>query len=122
MPDSRSPAKALLLVSDETNRQLLSEWLASDDDVQVTTEKVSSFDICLLDEAALRREEDWLRSHKQTVEPEFLPYLLFTSNPEGERSVIDTSAGALIDEVIQTPIRKRLLSLRLGMLLRARRL
>lgn len=122
MPDSRSPARALLLVSDETNRQLLSEWLASDDDVQVTTEKVPSFDICLLDEAALRREEDWLRSHKQTVEPEFLPYLLFTSSPEGDRSVIDTSAGALIDEVIQTPIRKRLLSLRLGMLLRARRL
>jgi PAS domain-containing protein len=127
---SESRTRVLPLVLDGGNRQLLVEWI----DGHPSLEAVeladgigeTTFDVCILDEAAFQKHHDELRTKKTATAPVLLPYLLLC--PESGADIIETDAGHLadnvvtgtIDELVTLPIQQAELHWRLAALLRLR--
>lgn len=119
--------KILILIQQKQNRYLLSQLLqetgyeiiypsAEDDFLEVE----NSFDLCILDSVALDKFKDWVETTKKKEEPVFLPFLLKTS-----RSDVKMSTRYLwktVDELINQPIEKVELRVRVEALLQKRQL
>ncbi|MEF8757041.1 MAG: hypothetical protein V5A33_02280, partial [Halobacteriales archaeon] len=120
----------LPLVADEGNRQLLVEWLEDHEAFSLVepAEPLSelAFDVCVLDERALKRHVDDLRRLKEDAAPVLVPYLLLV--PEPGMELIEMEGGELvenvltrqIDEIVTLPIRQAELRWRIESLLRLR--
>jgi PAS domain S-box-containing protein len=88
--------------------------------------EVASFDLAIIDKAALNNHLDALRSKKTAADPVLLPYLLLV--PDTDTDIIETDAGQLadnvltetIDELVSLPIQQAELHWRLTALLRLR--
>ncbi|ESS06266.1 MAG: PAS sensor histidine kinase [uncultured archaeon A07HB70] len=129
-PTTGSGTRVLPLILDGGNRRLLVEWI----DGHPSVEPVeladgigeTTFDVCILDKAALQKYHDTLRTKKKTTAPVLLPYLLLL--PESESDVVETDAGQLadnvvtetVDELVTMPIEQAELHWRLTALLRLR--
>ena len=118
------------LISDDGNRQLLTEWLDEHPSYEAVdpTEDLAGadFDVCIVDRRAFEERLDALRAKKTAAAPVLLPYLLLL--PESGSGVIDADAGQLadnvvtdaIDEIVTLPIQQAELNWRLSALLRLR--
>ena len=114
--------RILLLMDHKENRRLLAEWLATrytvlpaDSDQAVD----ESYDLGILDGAALERLADRIETRKKVEDPVFLPFLLVTA--EQHAGTATRHLWKSIDEVIHSPIDKVELQARMEVLLRARR-
>lgn len=116
-------SRILLLLDHKRNRSLLADWLGQHDDVlspEQGTPPSASFDLCLLDGAALTRLWKDVQGYKKAAAPLFLPVVLVTAQPEAE--LLTHSLWETVDELIKTPIEKVELQARVAMLLRTRQL
>lgn len=125
--DGSERGRVLLLVDSEANRRLLKEELSKRFEVDVTngplemSEGVDEwFDICIIDRPSYQRNRESLVTYKERMEPVFVPFLLV--GPPSDETVIDPQSEAVIDEIIETPIRKAKLAWRIERLLEMRRL
>ncbi|WP_338727350.1 ATP-binding protein [Haladaptatus sp. DJG-WS-42] len=121
-PDGISTPTLLLLVESDRNRELLTNQFS---DVAVQTHaddpfSEPTFDLCLLDIQSFQRYREQLEAEKEAAEPTFLPYLLLT----GTHSPDDLSSAITdtVDEVIQRPVSKTALNVRVENLLERRAL
>jgi len=120
--DIQSPSLLLLIQSDR-NRELLADQLSDEFDIQTGADDPfgePGFDLCLLDPPSLTEYQDRLRETKTAAEPAFLPNLLLA----GQRSPDEFSEEVwdVVDEVLQRPVAKSELDVRIENLLRRRRL
>ena len=118
------------LLADEGNQRVLREWVTGHDSYQLaeTDDPVTDadFDLCLIDEGALRRHRDDLQAVKSDAAPVLLPMLLLL--PETRTDIIDLDGGDVadnvfattIDEIVSVPIRQVELAWRIRALLRLR--
>jgi hypothetical protein len=118
------------LLADDGNQRVLREWITDHDSYQLaeTDDPVTDaeFDLCLIDEGALRRHRDDLRAVKSDAAPVLLPMLLLL--PETRTDIIDVDGGDVadnvfattIDEIVSVPIRQVELAWRIRALLRLR--
>ncbi|MFD1586086.1 PAS domain S-box protein [Halorientalis brevis] len=116
-----------LLVADERNRELLTEWLADTYDVQVGTDADGEpFDLCLVDAISFARHREWLQDHKERLHPVFLPVVLVSRDPPSEQldpeAWTDIDGLYVIDEIVSIPVEKSVLSRRLENLIERRHL
>lgn len=121
LPHDSYETVILLLLDDDQNRKLLGEWLTAEHDVvRPDGDAVDDyFDLCIVDEPSFLRYEDDLETWTDDASPTSLPYLLVSS----DRSLACTpDAWQVVDEVITTPIEKRVLRARIEGLLERRQL
>lgn len=115
--------RLLLLLDNNRNRDLLSDWLGQRYDI-IQTEQDAwcqvPFDVCLIDGPTLDRLGSAVQARKAAEEPAFLPIVLITSHREVE--LITRHLWKTVDELIRMPIEKLELQARVEVLLRARRL
>jgi PAS domain S-box-containing protein len=124
-------ARILIYVEQAENRRLLAEWLANKHDIiegRSATDLRQSFDLCIIDSAALKQYDDELVRRKEREHPVLLPYLQivperqFKQFTTGVWKHLDAIVKERIDEVITTPIKKAELDGRLQNLLNSRQL
>ena len=130
-------SRILLLLEQTENRRLLSEWLGSTGDSASRPYEVllsdspiregdavplldESFDICILDGAALNHHWEWVQAKKKAEQPVFLPFILITVRPDVK--MITRHLWQTIDDLVTKPIEKLELQARVEVLLRSRRL
>ncbi|KOX95397.1 sensor histidine kinase [Halorubrum tropicale] len=124
LQDNENPSTSLLLlIQSDRNRELLADQLSDEFDIQAGADDAFSdpeFDLCLLDPPSLNKYRDRLKETKTAAEPAFLPILLLA----GQRSPDDFSEEVwnVVDEVLQRPVAKSELKVRIENLLRRRRL
>jgi PAS domain S-box-containing protein len=118
------------LVVDTGNRRVLQEWLAEHETYTgVDSEShplEADFDLCIIDEEALREYREELETLKSDAEPILLPVLLLL--PETRSDVVALDRGEVadnvlpttIDEVVSLPIQQMELEWRIQSLLRLR--
>ncbi len=111
--------RILLLMQNKKNSDLLATLLAATYEV-VQSHSFDSldalFDLCIIDVAMLHSVGERVQQRKQAEHPVFLPFLLVTA--QREREVLRQH----IDELMQIPIEKRELQMRVETLLRTRNL
>lgn len=115
--------RLLLLLDNNRNRALLSDWLGQRYDVIQAEQDAwfqAPFDVCLIDGPTLDRLGAEVQARKAQEEPAFLPVVLITSHREVE--LITRHLWKTVDELIRMPIEKLELQARVEVLLRARRL
>ena len=121
-PTRESAVVGLLFEHDENRRQLI-KWfreLSEFTPCGVSPSGESSqMDILLVDEPALARHHDWLRSRKGGEEPPFHPIVLVHST---NNSSFEGGVWEIIDETVSVPIDPSPLKHRLKNLLERRRL
>ena len=115
--------RILLLIARTSNREQLALSLSrryeviSESDGSLTG-ALEDCDLCLLDDSSVGRYRADLMDSKETVAPEFLPYLLVMTNTSS--AGFSDAPLELVDEVVQTPVREAELHARVAVLLRAR--
>jgi PAS domain S-box-containing protein len=124
------PATIFPLVADSGNRRVLREWLADQEEYETVEPGPrpfeAAFDLCIIDDEALREYREELQASKAEAEPILLPVLLLL--PEARSDVIDVDRGDIadnvfattIDEIVSLPIRQTELEWRIQSLLRLR--
>lgn len=129
----RSPSDEwiLLLASPGHDRTLLRDWLDSLSRFGVVVRDPGadlpdpdSYDLCLLDDAALTRSGADLLAHRAETDPVFLPCLLVTTDTDdvGDHFAVgDDDGRSLVDDVVPLPVEQSLLHRRIENLLHARR-
>jgi signal transduction histidine kinase len=114
-------ARILLLLQQQANRRLLSEWLAPHHQV-VTADTVpdnrDSFDLAIVDSPSLERLRQGVQDRKEAEAPMFLPFVLLT--PRQQVSLAARHLGRTVDEVLLLPTDKIELRARVDLLLRVR--
>jgi len=126
---SQDPAVIYPLIANSGNERVLREWLEAHDEYEVAADEPvveSTFDICLVDQAALLEHSESIRTAKADAKPALLPVLLLVSDLNTD--LIDTDRGELadnafattVDELISLPIRQAELEWRLRALRRLR--
>lgn len=121
--------RILLLASSGRDRTLLRDWLDSLPRYGVVVRDpgdslpdADSYDLCLLDDAALDRSADELLARRAEADPVFLPCLLVTADAVADRfAVADEDGRSLVDDVVSLPVEQTLLRRRIENLLHARR-
>jgi PAS domain S-box-containing protein len=123
-------SRILVLLEHTENRRLLSEWLGIHYQVLLSDSEVGegsavplldeSFDLCILDGAALDHLWEWVQAKKKAEQPVFLPFLLITLRPDVK--MITRHLWQNIDDLVTKPIEKLELQARVEVLLRSRRL
>lgn len=123
-------ARIYPLVSNSGNLRVLKQWLdghethqAVDTDRPITD---AEFDLCIVDEGALKEYREQLEQAKSEAQPVLLPILLLL--PETRTDVIDVDGGRIadnvfattIDEIVSLPIKQAELEWRIQALLRLR--
>ena len=113
----------------ERDRTLVEEWLSDMQGFETTTPaaraegSIPEYDICLFDEAGFERFGEALRDRKGDSET-YLPHLLLVS--DSDRRAVDAAIDAdevgraLIDDVLELPLRKNDLERRIENLLATR--
>lgn len=115
--------RILLNLDHRENSSLLAEWLGKRYHVILPDGHLAldtSFDLCVLDNSALDRVGNQLRTRKEAEKSVFLPFLLITP-----RQKVDSVAQHLwngLDDVLLAPVEKVELQARVESLLAARRL
>jgi PAS domain S-box-containing protein len=125
---SATPTNNILVVmASGRDRELLTGWLQSSPQYEVTTVTDCSaiperYDLCLLDTQSLDACRAVIEQRAERAAPAYLPHVLLTTEDlsDGDTEQIVTAEQA-IDEVFALPIQKTLLHQRLENLLRARR-
>jgi signal transduction histidine kinase len=122
--------RILIFVEQMENRRLLADWLGRYYEVVVGESAVQagkavpllneSFDLCVLDGAALHHLWEWVQARKRAEQPVFLPVLLITL--QADVKLLTRHLWQTVDELIGKPIEKLELRARVEMLLRSRRL
>ncbi len=111
--------RILLLMQNKKNSDLLTTLLTGAYEV-VQAENLDSldalFDLCIIDIAMLHQAGERIQQRKQVEHPIFLPFLLIEA--QRERDMLRQH----IDELVQIPIEKRELQMRVETLLRTRSL
>ncbi|MGQ9675546.1 MAG: ATP-binding protein [Chloroflexota bacterium] len=118
----------LLLIDDETDRQMLADWLSECQQSQCyevlipTSDRAlqEDFDLCVIGSRALDRLRARIRARRQREEPLFLPFLLLTSREGVGLAIRDL--WRTVDDLVVIPASKLELHARVNVLLRARRL
>lgn len=108
----------LLFIENEANREQMTDWLAERYDV-VSAESQDdpfqgSYDLCIVDEAALQQNRQTLEFVAQLDDQIFQPFLLLTTEQELK---IGDEIWKLIDEVITIPTKKSTVARRIENLL-----
>ncbi len=123
-------ARIYPLITDSGNQRVLNEWLADHESYEAidpeTALSDADFDICIIDDEALRQYKDELKKVKADARPVLLPVLLLL--PEKRTDVIETDQGEIadnvfptrVDEIVSLPIRQTELEWRIQALLRLR--
>jgi PAS domain S-box-containing protein len=121
------PARIYVLVADDSNRRLLVDWLDEQEDYEPVTGPdlaEASFDLCLLDRAALESNFAALRECKEGEPSALLPYLYLlptdASAFETGSRLRETLVQSTVDEVLSQPVSKAELGWRLDSLLQMR--
>jgi signal transduction histidine kinase len=114
-------ARILLLLQQQANRRLLSEWLAPHHQV-VTADAVpdnqDAFDLAIVDSPSLERLRQGVQARKEAEAPIFLPFVLLT--PRQQVSLAARHLGRTVDEVLLLPTDKIELRARVELLLLVR--
>jgi len=113
--------RVLLLLGHPGNRRLLGDWLGRHYDVVssgLDDGSNASFDLVVLDTAAVASNAEALQAAKQASEPVFLPYLLLA--PRQQAQVVGCYLGQTVDELLWTPLEPVELQTRIKILLRLR--
>ncbi|MBV1757806.1 MAG: diguanylate cyclase [Dethiosulfatibacter sp.] len=112
-------SKVKLLVAHKENHNILKSYLAEKYEVQATPHEIEKADIIIADEAGFSEHKDQIMSIKQSNTSIYLPLILITRVlPEK----IPEKYINIIDEIVQTPIQKRILNSRIKNLLNVREL
>lgn len=126
----RTTPRVLPLISNQGNRTQLTDWLTSHESLEYVPFEgdlsEAGFDVCILDEVALRQYQQELASLKEEAEPVIVPYLLLLPefgethvDFEGE-DLVDAVTPASVDEIASLPIKQQELEWRVRSLLRLR--
>ncbi|WP_435115781.1 sensor histidine kinase [Halolamina sp. C58] len=124
--DRGSTATVFSLVANTANQRLLTRWLAENSRYQLVEGELdsASFDICVLDTAALRQSQSTLRRRKDEADS-LLPYLLLVPdsswvavNEELRRQ--HPALWELVDGTVRVPLDKYDLANSIDTLLRLR--
>jgi signal transduction histidine kinase len=114
-------ARILLLLQQQANRRLLSEWLAPHHQV-ITADAVpdnrDAFDLAIVDSPSLERLRQGVQDRKEAEAPMFLPFVLLT--PRQQVSLAARHLGRTVDEVLLLPTDKVELRARVELLLLVR--
>lgn len=111
----------LLLLQNPQDRKLFDQFLDNKLTV-VSPEKnleTHEFDLCILDEKAIRIHRDFLENLKEQSAPVFLPILLLSQDQEQVQK--NPYIFDFTDDVVYVPASTKLLQSRINMLLRQRR-
>jgi signal transduction histidine kinase len=119
----------LLLIEQQKNRHLLSQWLANQYHIlcpktqaEFTTagEQLleQSFDLCFVDSTAIRQLREQMLARREAESPLFLPFVFLTSLKDIGFST--DHLEPLIDNIVYIPIKKIELQTQLRVLLRSR--
>ncbi len=116
-------SKLLLAVDQKENRRLLLEYLERHHTITLSDSAdglTEPFDLGIFDGHALHRLDKHIFVRKEAARPLFLPILLVT--PRQDVGMITRQLWRVVDEIIFIPIEKTELTVRIEVLLRARRL
>jgi signal transduction histidine kinase len=112
-----------LCVADDRDRELLGSFLA-EWTTPVIHETIQDADLFLVDQVSLAQYRTDLLTHKREQDPVFCPVLLLSHEPSRHGDeVVDIGASAepvLVDETLQMPVKKAVLTRRLRNLLARR--
>lgn len=114
--------RVLLLVAREPNRRQLADWLAGRYDVEAqpdgpVADALARCDLCVVDSRTVRQHREVLEAGRSAAQPVFLPVLvMLTDAGQGDRT-----HWGVVDDMVETPVRKAALGHRIEVLLRARR-
>ena len=127
--DSWVPARIYPLIDDDANRELLVDWLENHDSYVPVTEdsfEAATFDLCLVDQIAIKEHSEQLKNRKEQERPVLLPVLYLLPDAasgflESEYAHLGESlVEATIDEVLSLPLRQAELEWRMDSLLELR--
>ncbi|WP_020683614.1 PP2C family protein-serine/threonine phosphatase [Marinobacterium rhizophilum] len=115
--------RILLLLDHEENRRLLAQWLEPQYQILPNTTNAllaGTFDLCILDAPALNRLWQQVEARKTRERPLFLPFLVVISQRYDH--MITGLVRQCVDELINSPVEKTELVVRLENLMRIRQL
>lgn len=113
----------LLLIESNRNRELLAEQFGGEFTIQTEADdpfEKREFDLCLLDTQSLTKYADQLRDAKDDAAPTFMPCLLFAGQQSPDQ--FSHRIWDIADEIIQRPVNRTELEMRVYNLLQRRRL
>ena len=119
--------RILLLIEHQPNRRMLFEWLQKQYEVlgyeaspsQIGTKLLDeTFDLCLVDLAAIQALQQKILTTRELAIPTLLPFVLLTSLQDISFSTNDLEL--LVDDIVYLPTKKLELTIRLRVLLRSR--
>jgi signal transduction histidine kinase len=124
--DSEPRARVCVLVADQGNQQVLTDWLAAHDRYILAEEPAdtAAFALCVVDARSLAREEATLRRRKDAAD-ELLPVLLLVPEAAGDGLLRELRATrpelwGLVDGVVRFPLSEADLASQIDTLLRLR--
>ncbi len=127
---SKGDETIVLLFSDERDRALLAEWVASAPGLevqtslkQVETDERPAYDLVFCDRRSLETHYDRIVAHTDAIDPVYLPVVLATTNESEDagRESLRPAVNDVVDDVIPLPVEKAALRRRIENLLKARR-
>lgn len=119
--------RILLLIEHQQNRRMLFEWLQEQYEVlgyEASASKIDTslldetFDLCLVDLAAIQDLRQKILATRESAIPIFLPFVLLTSLHNIGFST--DSLEQLVDDIVYLPTKKKELNIKLRVLLRSR--
>ncbi len=116
-----SPDRLLLLLEPGRDRDLLSEWLGTFREYEVTTaapdDDVPQYDLCVVHEGVLPAVRSLLVDRKAAADPVHLPHLLLRQGGDADQD----ADWSLVDDVVTMPAEQAALQRRVENLLQTRR-
>ncbi|MDZ7672837.1 MAG: diguanylate cyclase [Halanaerobiales bacterium] len=112
-------SKVILLVNHQENRKILENYLTKKYEVLTTSDKFEDVDIIIVDEPGFAEYKDQIISIKQSNTSLYLPLILIT---RVSYEKIPDKYMKIIDEIVQTPIKQKILNSRIKNLLNVRKL
>lgn len=116
----KAPARILLVLEQNSDRQLLGAYLQSKFQVvfECESKDLINYSLIILDGLQFNKLRENIQLAKQQCDPVFLPVMMVSSRKELEYTV--SHLWKTIDELLVTPVRKPELMARVTILIRAR--
>lgn len=112
-------SKVKLLIAHQENREILKKYLSEKYEVLTTPHEFEKADIIIADESGFAEHKDRIMSIKRSNTSLYLPLVLITrTSPEK----IPEEYIKIIDEIVQTPIKQKILNSRIKNLLNVKKL